>query len=76
MSWNLTKDDKLDFTDKDLVIKFFEDDLKRAEKEYKRLDDYKKRGFKVPTKFWMAARADIVISKKNLALAKSKLGMQ
>ena len=76
MSWNLTEDDRLDFTDKDKTILFFEDDLRQAERYLKFLDRLKAKGAKIPVRYWALAQADIVTSKKNLALAKKKLGIQ
>lgn len=75
-TWNLDATDKLDFSDKEKTIQFFENDLLYAEQYLAYLTRMKARKFPVPQKFLTLAKSDVEDSKKNLALIKQKLGIK
>lgn len=75
MSWNLSDDDKLDFTDAKKTLEFFEQDLQHAYAYKHFLDGMIKRKFKVPPRFMQMALKDIDDAKHNLALIKKKLAI-
>lgn len=72
-AWVLSESDKLDPTNRNKFLQFFEEDLFQARAYYRNLEKWRKMGLKIPAKFWTQAKADIEDSKRNLALAKSKL---
>ena len=76
MSWRLTKDDKLDFTDKDKVIEFFEKDLKQAKHYLQFVRVWQSKGIRVLPRFLKLAEDDVKISEANLALVKKKLNVK
>jgi hypothetical protein len=76
MSWRLTEDDKLDFTDREKVIEFFENDLKQAKHYLRLLNAWKQKGMRVLPRFIKLAEQDVIDSENNLALAKKKLGIK